>query len=205
MWHCLWGVRQPDTVQAVSDSLTCNQWTERIIIHIESYYKAPLLHGGLFVVFRHDFEVLFIPSNLIFYTKQHNHFTCSVTMCLFEPAFIQFGQYIKSSLLFISNRWNIPLKRGSLYRTALYIFRKLYKSRFKLVHIYCTIEVIVLFHESKTGHSQSQVWTIFKVKNKSFLVKKVDTDYVQKVDHDCVQSFFLHLLQCTLWGGPLTS
>ena len=111
-------------------------------------------------------------------------------MCLFEPAFIQFGQYIKSSSLFISNRWNIPLKRGSLYRTALYIFPKLYKSRFKLVHIYCTIEVIVLFHESKTGHSQSQVWTIFKVKNKSFLVKTVDSDYVQKVDPDCVQSFF---------------
>ena len=72
-------------------------------MHSASYYKGYLRHGGVFVVFWHDFEVIFLPLNFIFFMKKHYNSKNVVNMCWFEPAFIQFGQYIQSSSL---NTWD---------------------------------------------------------------------------------------------------
>ena len=69
------------------------------------------MHGGVFVVFWHDFEVIFLPLNFIFFMEKHYNSKSVVNMCWFEPAFIQFGQYIQSSFLFISHKSNITLLR----------------------------------------------------------------------------------------------
>ena len=61
------------------------------------------MHGGVFVVFWHDFEVIFLPLNFIFFMKKHYKSKSVVVMCFFDPAFIQFGQYIQSSSL---NTWD---------------------------------------------------------------------------------------------------
>ena len=78
--------------------------------HIGSYFKGYLLHRGLFLVIWHDFEVIFLPINFIFFMKQHYNCKYEVNMSWFEPAFIQIGQYIQSSSLYTSDRWNISLK-----------------------------------------------------------------------------------------------
>ena len=79
--------------------------------HSASYYKGYVLQGGVFVVFWHDFEVIFCPLNFIFFMKKHYNSKSVVNMCWFEPAFIQFGQYIHSNSLKTWDRWNISHMR----------------------------------------------------------------------------------------------